>query len=126
MEFPYDKIKYRNIDGIDGLVLAIAQDADTNEVLMAAFTNKEGIERSIETGKVHYYSTSRKKLWLKGETSGHFQKIKEVYIDCDADAILYKIEQTGAACHEGYRSCFFRRYKDKNLEISGEKVPEKS
>ena len=126
MEFPYDKIKYRNIDGIDGLVLAIAQDADTNEVLMAAFTNKEGIERSIETGKVHYYSTSRKKLWLKGETSGHFQKIKEMYIDCDSDAILYKIEQTGAACHEGYRSCFFRRYKDKNLEISGEKVPEKS
>jgi phosphoribosyl-AMP cyclohydrolase len=103
MDFPYDLIKYRNIDGMDGLVLAIAQDADTNEVLMAAFTNKEGIEKSIETGKVHYYSTSR-------------------YIDCDADAILFKIEQTGAACHEGYRSCFFRRYKNKKIETCGKKI----
>jgi phosphoribosyl-AMP cyclohydrolase len=126
MDFPYDKIKYRTIDGIDGLVLAIAQDANTNEVLMAAYTNKEAIERSLETGIVHYYSTSRKKLWLKGETSGHFQKIKEMYIDCDADAILYKIEQTGAACHEGYRSCFFRRYKDKKMETCGKKVADKS
>ncbi|MFZ2455168.1 MAG: phosphoribosyl-AMP cyclohydrolase [Candidatus Altiarchaeia archaeon] len=126
MDFPYDKIKYRTIDGIDGLILAIAQDADTNEVLMAAYTNKEGIEKSLETGRVHYYSTSRKKLWLKGETSGHFQKIKEMYVDCDIDAILYKIEQTGAACHEGYRSCFFRRYKNKKLETCGKKVSEKN
>jgi phosphoribosyl-AMP cyclohydrolase len=126
MEFPMDKIKYRTIDGIEGLVLAIAQDADTDEVLMAAFTNKEGIEKSLETGIVHYYSTSRKKLWLKGETSGHYQKIKEIYVDCDMDAILFKIEQTGAACHEGYRSCFFRRYKDKKMETCGKKVSEKS
>jgi phosphoribosyl-AMP cyclohydrolase len=126
MDFPYDLIKYRNIDGIDGLILAIAQDAETNEVLMVAFTNKEGIEKSVETGKVHYYSTSRKKLWLKGETSGHFQKIKDIYIDCDADAILFKIEQTGAACHEGYRSCFFRRYKNNTLETCGKKVADKN
>lgn len=122
MDFPYEKIKYRTIDGIEGLVLVIAQDANTNEVLMTAFTNREGIEKSLETGKVHYYSTSRKKLWLKGETSGHFQKIKEMYIDCDADAILYKIDQTGAACHEGYRSCFFRRYRNKELETCGKKI----
>ena len=92
---------------------------------MVAFTNEEGIRRSIETGKVHYYSTSRKKLWLKGETSGHFQKIREMYVDCDADAVLYKVEQTGAACHEDYRSCFFRRYRNRNLEICAEKQPEK-
>jgi phosphoribosyl-AMP cyclohydrolase len=122
MDFPYEKIKYRTIDGIEGLVLVIAQDANTNEVLMTAFTNREGIEKSLETGKVHYYSTSRKKLWLKGETSGHFQKIKEMYIDCDADAILYKIDQTGAACHEGYRSCFFRRYRNNELETCGKKI----
>ncbi len=125
MDFPYDKLKYRSIDGVEGLVVAIAQDADTDEVLMVAFTNKEGIERSLASGMVHYYSTSRKKLWLKGESSGHFQKIKEMYVDCDGDAVLFRVEQVGAACHEGYRSCFFRRYKDKRLEIAGKKVAEK-
>lgn len=122
MDFPYDKLKYRSIDGIEGLIVAIAQDSGTGEVLMVAFTNREGIERSLASGMVHYYSTSRKKLWLKGETSGHIQKIKEMYVDCDGDAVLFKIEQTGAACHEGYRSCFFRRYKDKKLEVTGKKV----
>lgn len=126
MDFPYGKLKYRSIDGIDGLIIAIAQDADTDEVLMVAFTNREGIEKSLETGRVHYYSTSRKRLWLKGETSGHFQRIKEMYVDCDGDAVLFKVGQVGAACHEGYRSCFFRRYKNKKLEITGKKVSEKS
>jgi phosphoribosyl-AMP cyclohydrolase len=122
MDFPYDTLKYRSIDGVEGLIVAIAQDSGTGEVLMVAFTNREGIERSLASGRVHYYSTSRKKLWLKGETSGHFQKIKEMYVDCDGDAVLFIIEQTGAACHEGYRSCFFRRYKDKKLEVTGKKL----
>jgi len=114
MDFPYDKIKYRTVDGIDGLVMVIAQDAETGDVLMTAFTNSEGIRKSLETGLVHYYSTSRRELWLKGETSGHFQRIREMYLDCDGDAILYKVDQVGAACHEGYRSCFSGGIEIKN------------
>ncbi len=121
MEFKLDGLKYRNVDGTGGLVLAIAQDHKTGEVLMAAYTNREAIEKSFETGRVHYYSTSRKKLWLKGETSGHFQKIVEAYVDCDQDAVLYKVEQTGAACHEGYRTCFYRKIKDGKLVTTGKK-----
>ena len=124
MEFSTEKLKYRNVDGVQGLVVAIAQDASTREVLMTAFTNKEGIQKSIETGKVHYYSTSRKCLWLKGETSGHFQKIREIFIDCDGDAILFKVNQTGAACHENYRSCFFRKIEDGKLKVVAEKIEE--
>jgi phosphoribosyl-AMP cyclohydrolase len=122
MEFSTEKLKYRTVDGVPGLVLAIAQDAESGQVLMTAFTNKEGIEKSLSTGKVHYYSTSRKCLWLKGETSGHFQKIREMFVDCDGDAILFKVHQTGAACHEGYRSCFFRKVEDKKLKIIAEKT----
>ncbi|HDI72801.1 MAG: phosphoribosyl-AMP cyclohydrolase [Candidatus Altiarchaeales archaeon] len=122
MEFPWDILKFRNIDGIPDLVLAIAQDADTGEVLMIAFTNREGIKRSLETGNVHYFSTSRKKLWLKGETSGHFQRIREIYVDCDGDAILFKVEQVGAACHKGYRSCFYRKFQDNKINIVGKKI----
>ena len=122
MDFPYEELKFREVDGIPDLVLAIAQDAGSGEVLMAAYTNMEGIKKSLETGKVHYYSTSKKKMWLKGETSGHFQKIKEVYVDCDGDAILFKVEQAGGACHEGYRSCFYRKLKGKKLGIVGEKI----
>ncbi|MBN2251288.1 MAG: phosphoribosyl-AMP cyclohydrolase, partial [Candidatus Altiarchaeota archaeon] len=119
MDFPYDSLKWRTIDGIPGLVVAIAQDAASGEVLMTAFTNREGIRKSIETEKVHYYSTSRKKLWLKGETSGHFQIIKGVYVDCDGDAVLFKVEQIGGACHEGYRSCFYREFADGKLRETG-------
>ncbi len=101
-------LKKRKIDNFD-LYTVIAQDYKTNEILMVAYANDEAIIRTYETGKVYYFSTSRKQLWLKGETSGHFQYVKEIYIDCDGDVILYKIEQIGAACHTGNRSCFFRK-----------------
>lgn len=99
------------------LVIAIAQDYDTNDILMVAFMNKEAVEQSLKTKKAHYYSTSRGKQWLKGESSGNVQTIKEVFIDCDADAIILKVDQKGAACHEGYRSCFFRQLNLNQEEI---------
>lgn len=111
MDFPFDELRYRTVDGIPDLVLVIAQDSKTDEVLMAAFANKEAIEKTLETGNAHYYSTSRKKLWQKGETSGNVQEVKEIRIDCDGDALLYKVKQTGVACHEGHKSCFFRKLK---------------
>jgi len=102
-------LKKRKIDGFD-LYVTITQDYKTNEILMTAFSNDEAIIKSLTTGKVHYFSTSRRELWLKGETSGHFQNVKEFYIDCDGDAILYKVEQIGNACHTGNRTCFFRKF----------------
>ena len=103
--------------GGEDLVIAIAQDWQTNEVLMVAFMNKEAVEQTLKTKKAHYYSTSRQKQWLKGESSGNIQTVKEMYIDCDADAIIMKVDQIGAACHEGYRSCFFRQ-----LDIDKENI----
>lgn len=95
----------------DGVVPVIVQDHATGEVLMLAYMNQEAWEKTLSTGKVHYYSRSRNRLWLKGETSGHTQDIKEVYVDCDTDTLLVKVQQHGgAACHEGYRSCFFRQH----------------
>ena len=104
-----------------GLVAAIAQDADTNEVLMIAFMNRETLVETLETGKMVYYSRSRKKRWRKGETSGHFQTVKSVYIDCDGDALLFKIKQEGPACHEGYLSCFFRKREQDGWTVVGTK-----
>lgn len=92
-----------------GLIPAIVQDAQTGEVLMMAWMNREALQRTIETGKATYWSRSRQKFWVKGETSGHFQEVEAVYVDCDADVVLLKVRQEGAACHEGYRSCFFRQ-----------------
>ena len=103
------KLNFRLNMGGEDLVIAIAQDWQTNDVLMVAFMNKEAVEQTLKTKKAHYYSTSRQKQWLKGESSGNVQTVKEMYIDCDADAIIMKVEQIGAACHEGYRSCFFRQ-----------------
>jgi phosphoribosyl-AMP cyclohydrolase len=103
----------------DRLIPAIAQDAKTGEVLMLAYMNDEALARTRETGKAHYWSRSRKKLWLKGESSGHFQLVKEIRIDCDEDAVLLLIEQEGGACHTGYRSCFYRTLDGK---VVGEKV----
>jgi phosphoribosyl-AMP cyclohydrolase len=103
-----------------GLLSAIAQDYQTNEILMVAFMNREALNKTVETKKAHYYSRSRAKLWLKGESSGHIQIVHEMYIDCDADCVLMKIEQIGGgACHKGYRTCFFRNIDGK---IIGEKV----
>jgi len=93
------------------LIIAVAQDYETDEVLMVAFMNREAVEQTLKTKKAHYYSTSRQKQWLKGESSGNVQDVKEMFLDCDADAIIMKVEQKGAACHEGYRSCFFRELK---------------
>jgi phosphoribosyl-AMP cyclohydrolase len=104
---------------MDGLIPAIAQDYATGEVLMLAYMNDEALAKTRETGKAHYWSRSRKKLWLKGETSGNFQIVKEVRIDCDNDAILLLVEQKGGACHTGYRSCFYRTVDG---EIVGQKI----
>lgn len=91
-----------------GLIPAIAQDAESGEVLMTAFMNREALERTLETRVAHYWSRSRGKLWKKGETSGHIQKVHEIRFDCDSDAILLKVHQDGVACHTGHRSCFYR------------------
>lgn len=107
-----------------GLVTAIAQDAKTNEILMLAYMNKDTLSETLEKGVMVYYSRSRQKRWLKGETSGHTQKVREVYIDCDGDALLFKIDQTGAACHENYFSCFFRKRDNDNWKIFKTKITE--
>jgi len=107
----------------NGLVPAIAQDAATGEVLMLAYMNEAAFRRTVETGYATYYSRSRRKLWTKGETSGNRQRVLQLYLDCDLDAVLVKIEQIGgAACHTGFRSCFYRQLEDGRLEIVGEKV----
>jgi phosphoribosyl-AMP cyclohydrolase len=92
----------------DGLVAAVAQDHETGELLMFAWMNRESLRLTLETGDVTYWSRSRGELWRKGATSGHTQKLVEAYIDCDGDALLFKVQQTGAACHTGNRTCFFR------------------
>ena len=94
----------------DGLVPAIAQQFDTGEVLMMAWMTKDTLQETIETGRACYYSRSRKSFWRKGDTSGHIQQVREIRLDCDGDTILLVIDQTGAACHEGTRSCFQRRF----------------
>src|SRR6056297_308060 len=100
--------------GPDGLLPAIAQDATTSRVLMMAWMNREAWEDTLSTGRATYYSRSRGKLWRKGETSGHRQRVREIRVDCDADTILLIVRQTGAACHEGFESCFFRTVDDAN------------
>lgn len=112
----------------DGLIPAIVQDHKTNEVLMLAYINKLAWEKTLETGKAHYWSRSRAQLWLKGESSGHIQKIHEILVDCDDDTVVYKVEQLGgAACHTGHRSCFYRVVDGEKLTVQGEPVfdPEK-
>ena len=107
----------------DGLVPAIVQDAETKEVLMLAYMNRQSWEATLQTGKATYWSRSRQKLWLKGETSGHFQLIKSVFIDCDDDTILLQVKQLGeAACHTGYKSCFYRKLNGKDFVVVGEKI----
>ncbi|MBW1805553.1 MAG: phosphoribosyl-AMP cyclohydrolase [Deltaproteobacteria bacterium] len=108
----------------DGLLPAIVQDYSSGTVLMLAYINKESWEKSIETGEAHFWSRSRRELWHKGGTSGHVQRIKEIYADCDDDTVLFKVEQIGgAACHTGFESCFHKRV-DSNGEatVVGEKV----
>ena len=107
----------------DGLVPAIVQDATTNEVLMMAYMNPAILRQTLETGLVTYWSRSRRQVWVKGETSGHTQEVKEVRLDCDGDTLVFKVFQHGgAACHTGYRSCFYRRFENDELTLSGVRV----
>jgi phosphoribosyl-AMP cyclohydrolase len=112
-----------NFDKAGGLVPAIAQDAETGEVLMLAWMNRDAFDETVRTGRAVYFSRSRNKLWHKGEESGHFQEVVGVYIDCDADTVLLKVRQVGgAACHEGYRSCFFRKLDAGELTVVADRV----
>lgn len=108
---------------LGGLVPVVTQDAETNEVLMVAFMNEEAWKHTLKTGKATYYSRSRQCLWIKGETSGNVQWVREIRIDCDNDTVLLKVEQVGgAACHTGHRSCFYRRMVNDGLETVGTPV----
>ncbi len=112
----------------DGLLPAIAQDFQTGQVLMMAYMNAESYAETVATNRAVYFSRSRKKLWRKGEESGNVQIVKSIYVDCDQDTILLKVEQLGgAACHEGYSTCFFRRVTPDGLQVEGQRVfdPEK-
>ncbi len=112
-----------NFEKTDGLVPAIVQDAETKDILMLAYMNRESWEKTLQTGKATFWSRSRKQLWLKGESSGHVQIVKDIYIDCDDDTILLLVDQLGgAACHTGHRSCFFRKRVGDDFVVIGEKV----
>ena len=110
-------------DKLGGLLPAIVQDADSGAVLMLAFMNQEAWDLTCKTREAHYFSRSRQKLWHKGDTSGHVQRVKEIFLDCDADTVLLKVEQVGgAACHEGYASCFYRRLQADGWQVVGTPV----
>ncbi len=100
-----DSLKYDD----NGLVPAVVQDNENGDVLMVGYMNREAVARTLTSGRTCFWSRSRQKFWVKGETSGNVQAVKAVYVDCDKDCFVVKVEQTGAACHEGYRSCFFRK-----------------
>jgi phosphoribosyl-AMP cyclohydrolase len=100
----YDKLKFN----AEGLIPAIIQDQASGRVLMMAWMNRASLQTTLATGKTHFWSRSRQKFWMKGESSGHTQSVKDIAFDCDGDTLLIQVEQVGAACHEGYRSCFFR------------------
>src|ERR1041385_1612424 len=106
----YDKLKF---DPVTGLIPAIIQEKATGRVLMMAWMNRASLEKTIETGRTNFWSRSRQKFWMKGETSGHTQTVKEIAFDCDGDTLLIQVEQIGAACHEGYKSCFFRSVENR-------------
>ncbi|MBT3177485.1 MAG: phosphoribosyl-AMP cyclohydrolase [Desulfobacula sp.] len=107
----------------NGLIPAIAQDYKTKEVLMLAYMNRQAFESTLKTGKATYYSRSRNALWKKGETSGHVQIVKEIRVDCDNDTILLKVDQVGdAACHKGYKTCFFSKVVENDLKVMGSKI----
>jgi phosphoribosyl-ATP pyrophosphohydrolase/phosphoribosyl-AMP cyclohydrolase len=113
-----DAVKFND----QGLVPAIVQDADNGDVLMLAYCNREAAELTAETGFTHFYSRSRQKLWKKGESSGHLQVVREIRYDCDADTLLFRVEQSVAACHTGRRTCFFNRVSDGTVEIVGDQL----
>jgi len=108
----------------NGLIPAIIQEESTGKVLMMAYMNKDSIEMTVKTGKTHFWSRSRNKFWMKGESSGHVQLVKNISFDCDADTLLIQVEQVGAACHEGYKTCFFRTVNtnDRTIVINQERL----
>ena len=107
----------------NGLIPAIIQDALTHEVLMLGYMNRESWQKTLETKRVSFWSRSRGELWVKGETSGHYQEVKEIYLDCDGDTLLIRVTQIGgAACHTGFRSCFHLRREEGEWKVSGEKI----
>jgi len=120
INFLLGKLNFSKIE--QNLIPVVAQDYETNEILMLAFANKEAISKSLSTGYLHYYSRSRKRLWKKGEESGHVQEIQNVYIDCDFDSMLFKVQQHGAACHMGYFSCFYNEFVDADFKIISKKL----
>lgn len=105
----YDRLKFT----ADGLIPAIIQEQGTGRVLMMAWMNRASLEKTVETGKTHFWSRSRGKFWMKGETSGHTQTVRDIAFDCDGDTLLIQVDQIGAACHEGFKSCFFRSVEGK-------------
>lgn len=111
-----------NFEKRAGLVTVVTQDADSGEVLMVAYMNRPAWEKTLATGTACYWSTSRNQLWVKGETSGNVQDVKEICVDCDADAVLLKVHQRGAACHEGYKSCFFRTVEKTGWRVNAQRV----
>lgn len=114
-----DRLKYDE----NGLIPAIIQDAENGQVLMVGYMNRQAVERTIKEKMVCFWSRSRQKFWVKGETSGHFQLVQDIYVDCDQDALLIKVTQIGATCHEGYRSCFYRKINAlNNLEVIAERL----
>ncbi len=118
MDLQLQKLKF----DANGLIPAIIQDQTTGQVLMMAWMNRDALDRTIATAKTHFFSRSRNKLWLKGERSGHVQHVKWLRVDCDADVLLIGVEQEGAACHDGYYSCFYREYAPSGWKIVSEKV----
>lgn len=116
--YPTDQIKYDE----KGLVPVIIQDYLNNEVLMVGYMNKESLKRTLESGKTHFWSRSRQQYWQKGEHSGHIQLVKDILIDCDKDALVIKVDQKVAACHTGYRSCFYRKLLGQEFKIFQKKV----
>jgi phosphoribosyl-AMP cyclohydrolase len=116
-----DSLKYN----ADGLVAAVVQDHSNDQVLMVAWMDREAVRRTLQSGRTCFWSRSRQTYWVKGETSGHTQEVRAVYVDCDKDTLLVRVDQKGAACHEGYRSCFFRRVDSEGAEeVVGEKPTE--
>ena len=120
MDAQLENLKY----DANGLIPAIIQDDATGQVLMMAWMNRESLELTVHTGKTHFFSRSRNKLWLKGESSGHVQTVRSIATDCDQDVLLVKVDQVGAACHEGYESCFFREHQptEDDWKIVGKRV----
>jgi phosphoribosyl-AMP cyclohydrolase len=115
-----EQLDFSKIPG--NLIPVVVQDHLTNEVLMLAFANKEAIEKSLETGFMHYYSRTRQKLWKKGITSGHIQEIEDIFTDCDNDSVLTLVKQIGGACHEGYYSCFYKTYSNGKFKVVKPKI----